>query len=132
MAGIKKAVTPKGVKKAPLKAAVNSRPVVSRRQPDITRDVKAAVVDEIPPSRVSTGRRMRYAVALAAIRQEVGAGRPVRLARFVGSSGAATVKRELERGNRPVDGDVADWQFDARRLEDGGSVLFATLKSGVQ
>lgn len=129
MATAKKPV-PKKVVKRPAKAVGKARASTSYsgpRQPDITRDVRAAVVDEIPAAGGSGQRKYRYQVALAAIRQEVGHGRPVRLARFIGASGAATVKRDLEAGKKPCDGDVSDWQFDARRNEEGGSTLFATL-----
>lgn len=126
MAAVKKAVAKKAVviKKVAVK---KSTAFHGPKQPDITSDVKAAVVDEVPPARGGVVRKAKYASALAAIRQEVGEGRPVRLARFVGKTGAAVVKRKLEDGEYPVDGDVADWRFDARRLGEGGSVLFATL-----
>lgn len=131
MAAARKPVPKKVVKKPPVKRPIKatraSTSYSGPRQPDITRDVKAAVVDEVPAAGGSGQRKYRYQVALAAIRQEVGHGRPVRLARFIGASGAATVKREIEAGRKPCDGDVSDWQFDARRLAEGGSILYATL-----
>lgn len=107
--------------KAPAKAKVSP-------QPRITSDVAGAVVDEIPPARTATARRFRYANVLAEVREKVGPGRAVKIAEFVGRSGATTVKRELVNGLKPVDGSVGEWEFVARRLESGGSVLYATLK----
>lgn len=105
---------------------------VARRSsaPVITSDVTKAVVDELPPDRRPSARELKYANVLADVREKVGAGRAVQIATFIAAGGAAAVKRALEAGERYIDGDVGDWQFDARRLEgeDGGSVLYATLR----
>jgi hypothetical protein len=126
-------ITPKKVVKKP---AAKAKAVARRsssytgpREPHITSDVTSAVVDEIPPARGSGDRKYRYAKVLADIREQVGPGKPVKLAEFVGATGAQVVRRGLMDGSKPVDGRVEDWQFDARRLESGGSVLYATLKA---
>lgn len=130
MAGAMKA---KAVKKAAVKAVAGGRKSTSYtgpREPHITElaDVQARVVDEIPPARGSGERKWRYAKVLREIREQVGAGKPVVVAEFIGRTGASTVRRALMTGERPVDGAVGDWQFDARRGgEQGGSTLYATL-----
>ncbi len=123
MAGVRKAATKKVVAK--------TRPAEKKvsRFPTLTTDVKAAVVAEVPPVRNGgVERSLRYARVLKDIREQVGVGQPVIVAAFVGPGGAAEVKRALERGDRPVDGKVEDWRFDARKHDGGrGSTLFATL-----
>lgn len=114
----------KVVKKPPVPI---KRPRVSP-QPRMTRDVTAAVVDEIPPARTATARRFRYANVLAEVREKVGPGKAVKIAEFTGRSGATTVRRELVNGHKPVDGRVEDWEFTARRLDGGGSCLYAVLR----
>lgn len=129
MAGVKTAKVMKVVKKPTVKA----KAVASRRvspTPHITSNVVSAVVDEIPPARTATARKFRYANVLADVRAKVGAGKPVKIAEFVGKSGATTVKRELIKGLKPVDGRVDEWEFTARRLDSGGSCLYAVLKAG--
>ncbi len=118
----KKRVAAKVVKKPA------STSYVGPRQPTITSDVKGAVVDAVPPVRGSSQRKYRYARVMQEIRAQVGVGRPVILAEFVGPSGATTVRRELVTGKRPVDGAVEDWLLEARRLDSGGSRLYCTLR----
>lgn len=120
----------KVVKKPPVKAKAAGKAASSRvsPQPRLASDVTAAVVDEIPPARTATSRKFRYANVLAEVREKVGAGRAVKIAEFVGRSGASTVKRELVNGLKPVDGEVGEWEFTARRLDSGGSVLYAVLR----
>lgn len=124
------AVTPKKaakvVKKPTTARKVAAKPRVNP-QPRITSDVASAVVDEIPPARTATARRYRYANVLREVREKVGVGKPVKVAEFAGRSGATTVKRELVNGLKPVDGRVEDWEFTARRLDSGGSCLYAVL-----
>lgn len=125
-------ITPKKVvKKPPAKATARvtrrSTSYTGPREPHITADVKGAVVDEIPPPRGPGERKFRYAKVLREIREQVGPGKPVKLAEFVGATGAQVVRRGLMNGDKLVDGRVEDWQFDARRLESGGSCLYATL-----
>lgn len=125
----KKAVKKAVAKKPPVKKLVDpSKSYTGPRDPHITSDVTSAVVDEIPPARhSSTERKMRYAKVLREIREQVGVGHPVKMAEFVGPIGATTVRRDLMTGKKPVDGRIGDWKFDARRLDSGGSVLYATL-----
>lgn len=100
-----------------------------RQDPTITTDVKGAAVDELPPRpRASSPRTNRYAEVLKAVREEVGAGKWVPIATFAGRGGATVVKRALVAGERPVDGDVSDWAFEARKDDQGGSVLWAQLQ----
>ncbi len=124
----KKKVAKKPVPKA--RAVAVEKEKVSRF-PTLTTDVTRAVVDEIPPLRNGgVERRLRYALVLGDIREKLGVGVTVQIATFVGPGGAAEVKRALERGDRPVDGVVGDWEFAARKVENAngvGSVLFATL-----
>lgn len=129
MAAVKKPVPKKAAAKTTKKATTprRSSSYTGPREPHITSDVTSAVVDEIPPARGSGDRRYRYAKVLADIREQVGPGKPVKLAEFVGATGAQVVRRGLMDGSKPVSGRVEDWQFDARRLESGGSVLYATL-----
>lgn len=96
-----------------------------RRDPIIGQGVQ--VVDEIPAPYSSNTRVTRYARKLAEIRENVEPGQTAIVAEFIGRGGATNVKRALERGERQIDGEVGDWEFTARRLESGGSVLFATL-----
>lgn len=126
MAAVKKPVPKKVVKKPATKARASTS-YTGPREPDITVDVRGAVVDEIPAVRGSSQRKWRYARVMREIREQVGPGKPVILAKFVGPSGATTVRRELMTGKRPVDGQVGEWQLDARRLDSGGSILYATL-----
>lgn len=102
------------------------------REPSITSDVTAAVVEEIPPRGRGSNRSSRYADVLAQVREKVGPGRPVAIATFVGKDGAGVARRDLERGNRLIDGDPSEWQFDSRRAADGGSILYATLLEDAQ
>lgn len=94
--------------------------------PTFTKDVRGAVVDELPPERRPSARRMKYANVLGEVRENVEAGVWVQIASFVGRHGARMAKHALEAGERPVDGDVEDWEFAARR-EGEGSVLYARL-----
>ncbi len=123
MATKRPAVKAKVVKKATART-------VKRPEPIITTDVLAAVVDEIPAQRYGrSGRSMRYANVMADVRAKVGAGKAVRVATFAGRGGANVVRRALERGERPVDGELSDWEFATRVMGDGTSVLYVTLKS---
>lgn len=119
-----KGVTPVPKAKAAVKA-VPRTPLGVSRQPRITTDVQAAVVDEVPTAR-DNSLRTRYARVLHEIRVQVGPGKPVKVAEYVSRDGARVVKRDLEAGRRLCDGDAEDWQLDARRLEEG-SALYATL-----
>lgn len=119
-------------KRAPAKRASTRSRRPNPRDPVITTDVLAAVVEEIPPAPVPTNSRShRFAKVLKDVRELVGPGKPVQIATFASRNGATQVKRKLEAGERPIDGEVEDWEFAARRIgedEDAGSVLFATLK----
>lgn len=116
-------------RKKPVAKVVKKPPASGKSPaPRLTTDVVSSVVDEIPPLRTSTSRRMRYARVMADIREKVGVGRPVLIATFVGKSGASTVRRQLLNGEKPVDGRVADWEIEARRMDSGGSCLYCTLR----
>lgn len=102
-------------------------------QPTFTKDVTKAVVDVLPPLGYDTNSRStRYARVMRDIREKVGPGRIVVLATFAGRGGATQVKKAIERGERIVDGDLGDWQLEARRNADGGSTLFCTLVTEVR
>lgn len=127
-APVKKAAPRKkvsSVKKAPAKKVAASS---SRSGTRVTRpaDVSSRVVDEIPKDGRGNVKTNRYRDTLAAIRKDVGAGKPVVVAEFVGKAGAALARRELHKGTLLCDGDVEDWEFTSRRVSDG-SVLYAEL-----
>lgn len=119
-AGVKKRATPS--RRVPAKKAGGYR---GPREPRIPSGV--TVVDEIPAPYQTNPRIFRFANRLAEIRRELQPGQSAVVAEFIGRGGATTVKNAIERGDRPIDGEIADWEFTARRSADGGSTLFATL-----
>lgn len=127
MAGRKGAVVKKATapRKTPAKRA--GERVAQRGRPQLTTDVKAAVVESIPPDGYERTRQLKYATILAEIRAKVGRGKPVIVATYSSRGSATVVKNALENGERAVDGKVGDWEFTARRTDDGGSVLYARL-----
>lgn len=90
-------------------------------------DVSARVVDEIPKVTRGSSKSTRYRDTLAAIRRDVGAGKSVIVAEFAGKAGAALARRQLLNGGLLCDGDPSDWTFSSRRVNDGGSILYAEL-----
>lgn len=99
------------------------------RDPQILAADPTSGVDELPPEGRSTSERStRYAKAMAEVRALGVTGKWFPLARFAGRGGARQVQRALEAGERPVDGDVSEWDFASRRTDDGGSTLWVMLK----
>lgn len=99
-------------------------------------DVKKAVVKAVPAQkRKPLPSSLRYRDTMQKIRAEVGVGKPVALAYFVSKTGAYEARRAILRGERMIDGKLADWDLQARKVEGQGvkggekygSVLFATL-----
>lgn len=91
-----------------------------------------AVVD-LPPSGHSTSARtMRYAEIQKGIRDSVEPGKWVPVATYAGRGGASVVKRALEQGARPTDGEPGDWEYETRRTDEGGSVLWCRLKGATE
>lgn len=116
--------TPKAKKRTSTRSAPRPRPT---RDPEIPRGV--VKVDQLPPPRRTgpNSRTLRYQTKLAEIRKGAKVGEPCILARFKGPGGAGLVRRRILAGETPVDGKVSDWEFDARRVDDG-SVLYATRR----
>lgn len=130
-----------GVKKAPAKKAParssspspSSSPHAYRgpREPKLVEDVKGAVVDELPKVH-RNGRTQRFASVMREVREEVGAGKWVQIATFVGNGGAGVARRAMLSGNRPIDGDVSEWDIAARKVDGGGSALFVRLRTSME
>lgn len=135
--GVKKAPVKraaKGVTKVPAKKAAPARAKSSTayhgpREPTVVSDLAAAAVDELPPDGNSGNRRtLRYLHVTREIRGDARlAGKWVPAVEYIGRDGATTAKRELEAGHRAVDGELSDWEFQARRTDSGGSVLYVKL-----
>lgn len=124
-----------GVKKAPArgstpaKAPSPSSPHAYRgpREPKLVDDVKGAVVDELPKVH-RNGRTRRFAEVMGDVREEVGPGKWVQIATFVGNGGAGVARRAMLNGTRPIDGEIKEWDIAARKVDGGGSALFVRLK----
>lgn len=117
MAGRKKAAAPR--KKA--------APVRKRRDPEVS--VKA--VGELPQHQ--TARTTRYARAMAEVRAKVKRGTWASIATFDSPNGAAAVRRAILNGERPIDGQLKEWEIESMRMRDAagqiiGSELYVKLK----
>lgn len=113
----------KAVKKVVAKGVVKKS-----RDPVITTDLRGAAVDELPvEERKVSDRQLRYQTAMRKVREEVGAGKWVPIATFAGRGGATQVRRAIEKGERPIDGDAGDWGIQSRTNADGGSTLWVRL-----
>lgn len=102
-------------------------PASRSREPVLPTDVREAAVHELPPPALNP-RTMRFARKMAEVREQVGEGVWVGIGSFTGRKGAATVAEAMRRGDRPVDGEVGDWDIEARRSSDGGSTLYVRLR----
>lgn len=103
---------------------------VSRPKTGASRDpvVKVRAVKELPASRPPSHRSMRYADAMAEVRAKGKRGGWHQIATFETGDGATIVRRRIMAGERPVDGKVADWDIEARRLrDDDGTVIGSGL-----
>ena len=114
-APVKKVVARKGGKPAP-------------PEPVMTKDVTKATVDELPPARAMSNRQLRFANKMAEVREKVGYGVWTALGTFTSPHGARLVRNAMEAGERPVDGELDDWDIEARRNDAGGSTLWARLR----
>lgn len=110
-------------KKAPIKKAKPAPP-----EPVMTKDVTKATVDELPPARAMSNRQLRFAVKMAEVREKVGYGVWTALGTFTSPHGARLVRNAMEAGERPVDGELDEWDIEARRNDAGGSTLWARLR----
>ena len=116
-----------GVKKAAPAKSTSPHAYHGPREPKLVEDVKGAVVDELPKVH-RNGRTQRFAQVMREVREEVGAGRWVQIATFVGDGGAGVARRAMLNGSRPIDGEVEEWDLAARKVDGGGSALFVRLK----
>lgn len=99
--------------------------------PTMTTDLARRATTSLPPVRKPLPSTMRFANAMAEVRELVRTGKIKRdawvpIATFTAKAGARTVLNAMDRGERPVDGERADWQIEARR-EGDGSVLWVRL-----
>lgn len=128
MAGRKAAPVPK-------RAVAKKSSRVSRRVPRRDPVIEVKVVDELPVTRVTANERStRYARAMAEVRAKGVTGKWASIATFDGANGAASVRRDMLRGERQIDGRLADWAIESRRIRDAagsivGSELYVQLVS---
>lgn len=83
--------------------------------------------------RTVSSTQRRYQEAMAKVRAKGKRGGWHSIAEYKSASGAAMVRRDILAGRRLIDGKVADWDIETRRIHDGngkaiGSELFVKLR----